>query len=464
MRTISIAIAVEDNDYAEALAAALVRNVKGLTITIIDGSDFEAQAETYDPVRYDAVLTDMNLSRMTEKDPSRYAGIDADSVIHLSEQAAPGMICKYGSVREIAGAVLSAADRTVSVHGTDVQGMQSMYPSANALRFENETDIYTFLSDTGGSGCTSCAMGFSESLALDPGKRILYIDASPIPLEVTNARDREAAGAGSVAGTSSGTRFGAGASTGSGFGVAAGANNGADPGADGSRNMRKLLYHISEGKDMSRLLSTYVTENEMGVSTIDAYSGLSPLASAPADLFEALLGCIEKSGLFDAVVIDAGNHLTNAVLAAAAISKRVFAVYDCRRMRPGIGKRTDAGAQDFGRHLIEKILTQPEAGIANNDADNEQNGAVNERKGAITRLYNMADDADISAIAGGAGIAVVSVKGFDAGKATVPGKADGAGGLGDMQAFVIPEMKPGGPENPTDDFNRMMDRICGSIA
>lgn len=248
MRLIDLALRFDDEEYAEALASALARNVKGLNIDV-PGRDDE---------RYDVILTDD-------------ADVSGENVILLSDIEAGSHIRKYGNVMRIAKAVLEMAGDG----GRD------------ALRTGNDTDIYMFLSPYGGSGCTSCAEVFAESLRLTKEKRTLLLSMAPL----------------------------------------AGSTGKEDP----AKDIRALLYHIADGKDMSGLLRSFLTESERGVMRFRDCSGISPLSEMTPELFETFLGTVIKSGLFDAVVIDGGSHVSKALLAGATAAKRVFVISDMRR-------------------------------------------------------------------------------------------------------------------------------------
>ncbi len=268
MRMIDIGIAMRDEDLARALAAALTRNVRWLTVDIV-GKD--------DQGNHDVIITD--LDEMSS----------GENVLFLSGSA--GMtegagICKYGNVTAIADA---AFDLVRSLNGAEKRADAS--PS-DILRYDNDVSIYTFVSPYGGSGCTSCALGFAEAVTLTKDKRTLYISMSP---------------------------------------AGAGIQSAAPPHGSENRNIRRLLYHLSEGRDMSKEIKRYTAETEKGVVYFYDHDGISPLSMANTGLLEVFLGTIVNSGLFDAAVIDAGDHFTAGLNAATALSEKIFVIYDGRR-------------------------------------------------------------------------------------------------------------------------------------
>ena len=265
MRTISIAIKSKDEDYAEALAMALARNMKGRDVDVPGG----------DPAGYDVVLIDAS----SEPDGSM-TPCDSENVIFLTDAVGEDEkhVYKYGNVMRIAEAVV----RTANAAG-------------DSLRVDNDTDIYMFVSPYGGSGCSSCSLGFAEALMLTKGKRTLLLSMAPLGIDrCTNGNDEE-------------------------------------DGSFSANDVRALLYHIADGKDMSGLIRSFLEESERGVMSLRDCRGISPLSEATPDLFERSLSTVIKSGLFDAVVIDAGSHITKALLAAATAAKRVFVISDMKR-------------------------------------------------------------------------------------------------------------------------------------
>ena len=292
MRNIRIAIIMKDEDYAEALAHSLARNVKGLVIDVLEEkevSDTDRDEAGDGAVDHDFDDHDVILTDITEHDFCGYSGGDP-KVIFLSERPQEGCICKYAGVRVIADEILR-----VTGEGNEA----GPGPVADDIRFGSETDIYMFVSSEGGSGCSSAAYGFAEASSLTMKKRVLYIDTAPLPGPFVHFTSDKAPDVGDAAVRT----------------VA----------------VRKLLFHINEGKDMSGSLDRYLHSDGAGPYSFAFEAGLSPFADMTEKLFEALLGTITRSGLFDCVVIDAGSHLSKAVLSCFRTARYVFDVRDERR-------------------------------------------------------------------------------------------------------------------------------------
>lgn len=292
MRNIRIAIIMKDEDYAEALAHSLARNVKGLVIDVLEEkevSDTDRDEAGDGAVDHDFDDHDVILTDITEHDFCGYSGGDP-KVIFLSERPQEGCICKYAGVRVIADEILR-----VTGEGNEA----GPGPVADDIRFGSETDIYMFVSSEGGSGCSSAAYGFAEASSLTMKKRVLYIDTAPLPgpfVHFTSDKATDVADA-----------------------------------AVRTVAVRKLLFHINEGKDMSGSLSGYLYSDGAGPSSFAFEAGLSPFADMTEELFEALLGTILRSCLFDCVVIDVGTHLSKAALSCFRTARYVFDVRDERR-------------------------------------------------------------------------------------------------------------------------------------
>ena len=96
MRTISIAIKTKDEEYADALAMALARNIKGLDIDVPGG----------DPAGYDVVLTDAAYSADGHMSCSNGNAIFLTDSLDEDENH----VYRYGNVMRIAEAVIKTSN------------------------------------------------------------------------------------------------------------------------------------------------------------------------------------------------------------------------------------------------------------------------------------------------------------------------------------------------------------------
>lgn len=295
MRTISIAIKTKDEEYADALAMALARNIKGLDIDVPGG----------DPAGYDVVLTDAAYSADGHMSCSNGNAIFLTDSLDEDENH----VYRYGNVMRIAEAVIKSSN-----------------VAEDALRADNDTDIFVFVSPQGGSGCSTCSVGFAEALTLTKGKRTLLLSMAPL-------------GLGSKA-------------------------DGSDEAGSTLRanDIRALLYHIADGKDMGSRIGSFLEESARGVRCFREYSGISPLSEISPDLMENFLSVVIKSGLIDALVIDGGTHFSKALLASAAAAKRVFIISDMKRHRgegdPEEPAATEKLFADAGIKDVVKVMNR----------------------------------------------------------------------------------------------------------
>lgn len=218
MGTLNLAIISEDREYAEALAWAIVRNSKGTEIWVYNDPE-HVEAD----VSFDAILMDVEESKLAvylikneSQSPSEnnsytkinesqclsrkksYAGNNGQDVDIVLRFASGGVILnKYDNVRNLIKKIFDLCGRTDESQSIDESLSADKCSLSDKNSYErlsadvmNEKDIFCFVSERGGSGCSKLSRTFAEEQGLYNGKKVLYFSLDQFP-EYPSGEDRQ---------------------------------------------------------------------------------------------------------------------------------------------------------------------------------------------------------------------------------------------------------------------------------
>ncbi len=300
MEQLDILIICGDRDYSTALAKSLSRNSRGLDI-------FMSGSVPRDTGCYDIIITD--IPRVRDELRERHKDRQTDGpagVILLCEKAAYAdagndVFFKYGDIREMISAMSIMSARGAGKVSTS--------------RLVSDTDIYVFASLLGGSGCTSLALAFAETVNRMTGKNAVYISAEPFPQTSLHMERR-------------------------------GAGTGEGKYAEAEAGLKNYLYHLLYKKTAPDP-GSYFTETASGVAAFKMPAGINPLTELDEEGTELFLDSLEKSPAADVIVVDAGKALLPGYGPFFRRAKRVFMLEDGRPYEAEafgyVEKLTDAG-------------------------------------------------------------------------------------------------------------------------
>jgi MinD-like ATPase involved in chromosome partitioning or flagellar assembly len=144
-----------------------------------------------------------------------------------------------------------------------------------------QTNIICICSASGGTGCTSVAMGISQELSRFHNKKVLYIS-----LEEFDSTDKY-------------------------FPEVKYEGN----------NINKYLYLILNSSDRKGHVSQgYMREDEFGVFTFHQARGRNPLRDLSGNEFVYFINHITKERAFTDLILDCGNGLDDSILSAYQLS------------------------------------------------------------------------------------------------------------------------------------------------
>lgn len=255
MKTINICITTKDPDYDVALSRSLLQNSKHFSISV--------HQIKQDHHEWDLLLTDdMN----TSNERTVYLA-DDPALESISEENNCYILYKYNQVGHISNILrLAHSSFSNSVMATDDTA---------------QTNIICICSASGGTGCTSVAMGISQELSRFHGKKVLYIS-----LEEFNSTDKYFPE------------------------VKYEANN-----------INKYLYMILNKSDRKGHVSQgYMQEDEYGIFTFHPARGRNPLRELTGNEFIHFINHITKEKVFTDLILDCGNGLDDSILSAYQLS------------------------------------------------------------------------------------------------------------------------------------------------
>ena len=295
MELINVAILTEDLEYGTALAYSLVRNTKGMEVWVYTDPLQMVKESRLIPI--DLTIAEKNCAA-----PGDLA--DFILVEKYSEEPAHGetdddVLFKYGNIKNI-------IDRLYLKY-TRKTGRQIISDAAY------DCEVYTFVSEHGGSGCTSAAMDLAKEFAVYRNRRTLFISL---------------------------TQFG-------------------DAYCPGFREDMESCEHEKGAKNLKQYLYQLICRHEAGEYTaIDSYLSVdkdsvchfiypdspNPLLELYENGFLTFIKTITSSGRFDAIIIDAGNQVSMPMVRSMQASNLVYFVMD------------DRGENNRWRRCIEGII------------------------------------------------------------------------------------------------------------
>jgi len=261
MKTINICIATKDSDYDVALSRSLLLNSKRFTISV--------HQTNRDIQEWDILLTD-DMSTSNERtiyltDDPAFEDINAENNRYILYRYQPvGYISK----------ILRLAHSGFS---------KSIMPTDDT----EQTNIICICSSSGGTGCTSVALGISQELSRFHSKKVLYISLEEF--ESTDKYFPE-------------VQFEA-------------------------NNINKFLYLILNNRHRIGLVSQgFMREDEYGVFAFRPAKGRNPLRELTGSEFVYFINHITKEKTFTDLILDCGSGLDDSILSAYQLSTTIFNV------------------------------------------------------------------------------------------------------------------------------------------
>lgn len=313
MKTITICLDTRDTDYAKALSNSLQHHSSYFSIQL--------NLPLHDSHGLDLILTDdMSVSAervvyLTEDPTSESVNIDEGSYI----------LYKYQHVGHISNMLRLA---------------HSKYSTSEMVTYETEnTNIISVCSASGGTGCTSVALGICQELKRFHGKEVLYICLEEF--ESTKAYFPE-------------------------YNV--------EP-----NNITKYVYAVIN-KDVCCNITPegYMNKDDYGVYTFHPSRGRNPLRELSGNEFVQFINKITNEKLFTDLILDCGNGLDDSVVSAFQLSSVICHVMG---MRTDISRRTNylmavknkMGSNDsIGLLNVLNMYVKPNEGAPENMKGTEQ--------------------------------------------------------------------------------------------
>lgn len=304
MGTINLAIISEEREYAEALAWAIVRNSKGTEVWVYDDPK-----HVDNDVSFDVMLADVEKNKLAAyvtKDGSRYAPVEI-------------VLNKYGNVHDLLKKICEMCGRTDLIESGDT--------SEDVMV---EKDVYCFVSERGGSGCSKLSRSFAQEQGMYHGKRVLYFSLDQFPeyrsgiikgnLEIYPAE----MGAPEVSETQGTVR----------------------------KSLKEYLYRLLKNDNSDPAIGTYLEENENGVLFFRAGEGFNPLLELDKKEYMLFMKAVMEPDGYDMVVIDCGNQVSMQMIRSLELSRRVYLVKDGRPQNTGWRKCVGHLLDDDSRKKI----------------------------------------------------------------------------------------------------------------
>ncbi len=262
MKIINICLETHDLDYATALSKSLLQHSKFFSIK------FNRSHE--DDKEWDLLLTD----DMT---------IAAERTVYLTEDPS------LESMNVDDGRYILYKYQQVSRISNMLRFAHSDFSKSEMISDETvQTNIISICSSSGGSGCTSVAMGICQELARFHGKKVLYIS-----LEEFESTD---------------TYF--------------------PESMFHNDNITKYLYAIlfSNGR-VSCIPEEYMLEDEYGIFAFRPVRGRNPLRALTGNEFLQFINHITREKIFTDLILDCGNGLDDTIVSAYQISSNICHVF-----------------------------------------------------------------------------------------------------------------------------------------
>lgn len=275
MELINLAIITKDVEYGSALAWSIVRNTKGMEIWVYN--DWGRMLRERRAIPIDLIAAEEAFIETSFVNDHPEVEPDLTLVEKASEEDKEDYIVyKYGSVK---GLIDSLYLKYTQKTGREIVSDAS-----------HSCEVYTFVSEHGGSGCTRAAMSLAKEFSVYREKRTLFVSLSQFP----------------------GT-----------------------PVADGDgkkKNIKQFLYQLicraDEGEYSA--IDSYIVTDENEVCHFIYPNSQNPLLELYEDGFLKFLKTIFSLGTFDALIIDAGDQIGMPMIRSMQASDLIYFVTDDR--------------------------------------------------------------------------------------------------------------------------------------
>jgi MinD-like ATPase involved in chromosome partitioning or flagellar assembly len=261
MKTINVYLDTKDSDYNIALSKSLLQHSKYFAIQA--GSPQQEHRE------WDLYLTDdMNASAI------RAVYLTEDpSLATINEETSCYILHKYQHIGHISNTLRLA---------------HSDYSKSEMLSDEIEhANIICVCSSSGGTGCTSVALGLCQELTRFHGKKVLYISMEEFESTATHFPDSY----------------------------------------HENNNITKFVYSILNVNASCNATPTgYMLKDEYGVFAFHPARGRNPLRDLNGNEFVKFINHITKEKLFTDLVLDCGNGLDDSIVSTFSLSAVIFHV------------------------------------------------------------------------------------------------------------------------------------------
>lgn len=261
MKTINVYLETKDPDYSFALSNSLLQNNKYFSIQV--GSPIQEHKECDIYLTDDMNALTQNTVYLTEDPALETVNIENSCYI----------LHKYQHVNHISNILRLA---------------YSDYAKSEMLSDETEhTNIVSICSSSGGTGCTSVALGLCQELVRFHGKRVLYISLEDF--ESTSYyfpyKTQEA------------------------------------------NNITKYVYHILNKKHCCHYITEgYMLKDEYGIFAFHPAKGRNPLCELTGNEFVTFINHITSEKIFSDLILDCGNGFGDSILSALQLSVTVFKI------------------------------------------------------------------------------------------------------------------------------------------
>lgn len=264
MKTINLYLDTNDLDYSTAFSKSLLQHSKFFSIQIANPKF--AQPEQYE---WDIYLTD-NMNSTAQKVVFM---TEEPGLTTINEENSCYIIYKYQHIGQIANLLRLA---------------HCNYSKTELLSDETEqSNIIGVCSSSGGTGCTSIALGICQELTRFYGKKTLYISMEEFE------------------------------STGSYF----------PNSCDETNNLTRFIYGmIHKDANRSRTPLGYMIKDDYGVYAFHPASGRNPLRELNENEFIQFINRITAEKYFTDLIIDCGNGLDNSIVSALQLSSSILHV------------------------------------------------------------------------------------------------------------------------------------------
>ena len=259
MSDINVQLLIRDREYADALAAALTKNDNRLHVTW-EQATAKSGMDLY----------------LAEEDDGMLRVIAAD----MTHGEKSEHFSRYANIRDLAG-------NLVRIYGESKGMLVSKWGSC-------DVEIICVVSSSGGTGSSSIAEGLAAEMMKFRGCRTLLITLGL--MEDGSAGTKGAATAGEEE------------------------NNI----RSGRRSLKEFAYRmLGREEELPGAVEPYLWQDENGVWHPAEWNGRNPLNGLTADEFSLFVNRTACAGGFEAVVIDAGNMLTEAAAEAVRTADKI---------------------------------------------------------------------------------------------------------------------------------------------